>query len=857
MSFLQQSISATLVMGPFLDSTDGITAKTALTIVPSNVRVSKNGASFATKSNATNGTHLENGYYSIPFDTTDLGTLGRLTIVTSGVAGSIPVWNEYNIVNANVFTSLITSGTYLNSNTITVTDGAITSADFATDYWNKQSSLEPMVVGVSAYTNFPQVSVSAQTNHPAYPSMEVSAYTNFPQVQVSGINANAITTTSIASTVFTSATNNILSTPLTTATYNIDTVGHDVSLLPNINTNAGLSIAGVPSNFTAVSDQIVNGTRTAGNFSATWYDNGTYFQITTSGTSALDVNLTFELASVRVSQITINGRFTAGSSRYCNVFAYSYSTNAYIQVSDSLTRMINSTSDLNYTYNLLPENQSTTGQVKIRFLAGQTTPGDNLYLDQLLVKGVAAGATPDDIANAVYDKMVYTIYNGEICIDTINGFVGTDLGINGLDTHPSLTIADAITLANLLGVQRFHFKPDSSVTLTQNFDNWIFKDRALISLNNQSIHDAIFDNIESISGVAQGDDFLFERCFIHDVTLNSCHIHECELYGSFITTPDSTYILNTCIDGDDTSENTPSISIKNNVTMGIRNYYGSIKIMDMNSTGTVKIDGRGILIIDSTCTGGSITVTGFFSITNNSNGAVTIIQDARFNVSQPIGSVTAPITVSAYQNFPQVTVLTNLDKTNYSISGTKKLLDNLNDINGTAVTATSIPNVTVASNLDKTGYSIVNQVTVSAYNNFPNVTVDTNLDKTNYSISGTKKLLDNLNDINGTAVTATSIPAVTVGEVTVSAFTNFPQVTVSAINSNVTISAYTLDPQSIVDKMLAQVIDVKTFNEILIIMLSMAQGKIAKSNTQYTYYKEDNTTPLYTLDASISARDRI
>jgi hypothetical protein len=128
-----------------------------------------------------------------------------------------------------------------------------------------------------------------------------------------------------------------------------------------------------------------------------------------------------------------------------------------------------------------------------------------------------------------------------------------------------------------------------------------------------------------------------------------------------------------------------------------------------------------------------------------------------------------------------VTVISNLDKTNYSISGTKKILDNLNDINGSSVTATSVT------------------------------------DKTNYSISGTKKLLDNLNDINGSSVTATSvtdksnytISAGTVNNVTnqvsVSANTDktgysvisVPQVQVSGINSGIYIgtSAFSNFPQ--------------------------------------------------------------
>src|SRR5690606_25943808 len=58
---LRQSTAVTVEVGPFLDSTDGSTAETGLTITQPDIRLSKNGGGFAQKSAAGTATHMENG----------------------------------------------------------------------------------------------------------------------------------------------------------------------------------------------------------------------------------------------------------------------------------------------------------------------------------------------------------------------------------------------------------------------------------------------------------------------------------------------------------------------------------------------------------------------------------------------------------------------------------------------------------------------------------------------------------------------------------------------------------------------------------------------------------------------------
>jgi len=103
--WLKQSIAITLRIGPFLDSVDGNTQETALTIAQADVVLSKTGGALAAKNDATSCTHDSKGYYSCPLNATDTGTLGLLKLAVH-VAGALAVWHTFMVVSAQVWDSL-------------------------------------------------------------------------------------------------------------------------------------------------------------------------------------------------------------------------------------------------------------------------------------------------------------------------------------------------------------------------------------------------------------------------------------------------------------------------------------------------------------------------------------------------------------------------------------------------------------------------------------------------------------------------------------------------------------------------------------------------------------------------------
>jgi hypothetical protein len=123
--WIKQSTAATVKLGPFLDDTDGKTAKTGLTISQADIRLSKNGGAFAQSNNTAGATHNENGYYDVPLNATDASTLGTLRVAISK-SGALPVWQDYMVVPANVWDSMF-GGAVLNVNVSTMSSAAVDS----------------------------------------------------------------------------------------------------------------------------------------------------------------------------------------------------------------------------------------------------------------------------------------------------------------------------------------------------------------------------------------------------------------------------------------------------------------------------------------------------------------------------------------------------------------------------------------------------------------------------------------------------------------------------------------------------------------------------------------------------------
>lgn len=114
----EDTASQEILLGPFLDETDGATAENGLTIANTDIKLFKSGATSLTNKNSGGATYItsSSGLYYAVLDATDTDTCGNLVVFCHMDANALPVRHEFVVLQANVYDSLIGGTTYLETN---------------------------------------------------------------------------------------------------------------------------------------------------------------------------------------------------------------------------------------------------------------------------------------------------------------------------------------------------------------------------------------------------------------------------------------------------------------------------------------------------------------------------------------------------------------------------------------------------------------------------------------------------------------------------------------------------------------------------------------------------------------------
>lgn len=114
--YLRQSTAGQeILLGTFLDDTDGKTAETALTIANTDIKIWKEGGTTEASKNSGGATHIASGRYYAVLDATDTNTVGNIEINVH-VSGALPVRREYVVLPPQVYDSLVLGTDLLDTN---------------------------------------------------------------------------------------------------------------------------------------------------------------------------------------------------------------------------------------------------------------------------------------------------------------------------------------------------------------------------------------------------------------------------------------------------------------------------------------------------------------------------------------------------------------------------------------------------------------------------------------------------------------------------------------------------------------------------------------------------------------------
>ena len=151
----QSTAGQEIPLGFFVDSSDGDTEETGLSIANTDIKIWKWGATTLANKNSGGATHISNGIYYCTLDATDTNTLGPLEIFVH-VAGALVCHKECAVVDSNYWDTKYSSS-YFQVDTIAI-DGSQESLgdlkDFADNGYDSTShKVQGLVLADTCTTN--------------------------------------------------------------------------------------------------------------------------------------------------------------------------------------------------------------------------------------------------------------------------------------------------------------------------------------------------------------------------------------------------------------------------------------------------------------------------------------------------------------------------------------------------------------------------------------------------------------------------------------------------------------------------------------------------------------------------------
>lgn len=391
----------------------------------------------------------------------------------------------------------------------------------------------------------------------------------------------------------------------------------DTEILDAVNK---IAIVGAAINKIATSVTVTTGIET-GVVSGTFAQDTEYHQVAVD--TDIDVYYEFALPSYGVpTGVSFFGRVnrTSGLVTTLDVQAWNWSNSVWDGIG-TLSSVLNSTSaeDATETFALLTSHVGTganLGKVRVRFEEEALVRNEELFTNQLFVS-----------YSSVYQSVGYA--EGKIWIDTVNGVSGTTAFFNGVADNPVDSLADATTLAAEIGLRRFNVGPNSSLTLGQSYENYTFEgEHWMLNLNDQTITESTFIGADLDGSGSATTDAHFDRCEINSASLPPCHMYGTKLAGRLELTSTGTYYLDQCSSGI-AGNNTPSVDFNavDATSLNMRHYSGGVRILNMTALDAMSLEGHGQLVLDSSCTGGAISLRGHFRINDQAGDVITITDD--------------------------------------------------------------------------------------------------------------------------------------------------------------------------------------------------------------------------------------
>jgi hypothetical protein len=227
-----------------------------------------------------------------------------------------------------------------------------------------------------------------------------------------------------------------------------------------------------------------------------------------------------------------------------------------------------------------------------------------------------------------------------------SGTTGTQLYVDGTVDNPidDGQMANAKTVADALNLRIFRVEPTSSITLGETLNGYAIEGiEYTLNLGSQDVSNTYISGANLAASTATGSGTIYNNCiFDNAVTLAPCVIRNSYLGDTTITAGSAgNFFINHCVSRAAGASVAPNFDFGAALAasnLNIRDWSGGIELENMGAgigTYNASIEGQGAVTINANCSATSnLAIRGMFTLTDNAGGAVTVSDDARYEISQ-------------------------------------------------------------------------------------------------------------------------------------------------------------------------------------------------------------------------------
>lgn len=239
-------------------------------------------------------------------------------------------------------------------------------------------------------------------------------------------------------------------------------------------------------------------------------------------------------------------------------------------------------------------------------------------------------------------KEVAGYEGGFIYYDSEGGSAGDEPFTNGTLENKVNNETDLLTLKATLEIDQVKITPGSTLPFTAPHEKQVYVGEAwILTLGNQSISASFFHGATDISGVCTGAiPPKFCDSTIKDVTMPPSSYHKCGFAGDFIAGSAGDFFFVGGSHSAIAGTGTPSFDYGAAIgatNFNFRGYHGGMEVKNMKTGDNLSFDGDGQIVINASCTGGTMRIAGHQKMTGAAAfiaAGGTIEDSARFDTDQ-------------------------------------------------------------------------------------------------------------------------------------------------------------------------------------------------------------------------------